>query len=217
MAIQRQSGMSLIEMLVAAILLAGGIVGALALQTSANKTTFDAMQRSQAAALADDIIARIRANTQGEAPPTIEKVLNQYVNNQPGEIVQYRVGGDIAQDRPTNICNTNTPDATPCKPEEVAAVDLYLWQQKMTGQFADETNAENRSISSIGLTNPLGCLRIEQNMVEVAITWHGRTDTLDATLPANNNNEFDADHIRAKCRLSEDPKNRQLYVRTFIF
>lgn len=57
-----QKGMTLIEVLVALVILVTGIFGAVAMQASAKKGSFDAMQRSVASALAQDIIERMRSN-----------------------------------------------------------------------------------------------------------------------------------------------------------
>ena len=58
----KQQGMTLIEVLVALFVLVTGVLGAIALQTNAKQGSFDAMQRSLASALAQDIIERIRSN-----------------------------------------------------------------------------------------------------------------------------------------------------------
>ena len=215
MIIKRQAGMSLIEMLVAAVLLAGGIVGSLALQTSANRTTFDAMQRSNAAALAHDILARMRANTQGEAPPTVSSVLKQYTR---GDVFKkYGKVDEIVV--PDDMCDTTSGEA--CNTEKVAKYDLYMWEQKLVGKAVSGgtggvTATDN--ITSIGLTKPRGCIKVVDNFVEIAITWRGRTETIDATDPNNYpSGTFANGDLREICHDGKSLQNRQVYVNAFVF
>ena len=63
--IQRQNGMTFIEVIIAMVILVVGILGAVAMQASAKKGSFDAMQRSIASALAQDILERMRSNNAG--------------------------------------------------------------------------------------------------------------------------------------------------------
>lgn len=58
----RQSGMTLIEALVALLVLSIGLLGVAALQMSSLRNTHAAHMRSQATALASDITDRMRAN-----------------------------------------------------------------------------------------------------------------------------------------------------------
>ena len=57
-----QKGFTLIEVLIAFIILSFGLLGAVALQAKAKQASFDSMQRAAAVALGNDIIQRIRAN-----------------------------------------------------------------------------------------------------------------------------------------------------------
>lgn len=57
-----QAGLAMIEVLVAVLILAIGLLGMASLQTSGLKMTTGALSRSQAVLLADDLIERARAN-----------------------------------------------------------------------------------------------------------------------------------------------------------
>ncbi|KID58365.1 pilus assembly protein [Pseudoalteromonas luteoviolacea] len=57
-----QSGFTLLEVVVAFMVLSFGLLGAVALQAKAKQASFDSMQRAAAVALAGDIIQRIRSN-----------------------------------------------------------------------------------------------------------------------------------------------------------
>jgi type IV pilus assembly protein PilV len=60
-------GFTLIEVLVAALVLGIGLLGLAGLQSAGLRGNLSAIQRSMATQLADDIIDRIRANAQGAA------------------------------------------------------------------------------------------------------------------------------------------------------
>lgn len=62
---RKQQGMSLIEVLVAVLVLALGLLGLAMLQTAGLRLTTDSYSRSQATFLAYDIIERMRANQAG--------------------------------------------------------------------------------------------------------------------------------------------------------
>lgn len=59
---RRQSGFTLLEILVAAILLTGGLIGLASMQVNGTRLNNSAYLRSQANVLAYDIVDRLRAN-----------------------------------------------------------------------------------------------------------------------------------------------------------
>ncbi|RMO83780.1 hypothetical protein ALQ33_02494 [Pseudomonas syringae pv. philadelphi] len=63
----RQTGMTLIEVLVSVLILAIGLLGAAAIQLNALKYTDSSTMRSQASFIAYDMMDRIRANVDGNA------------------------------------------------------------------------------------------------------------------------------------------------------
>ncbi len=56
-----QTGLTFVEVLIALFIIVTGILGAVAMQATAKQSSFDAMQRSLASSLAEDLIARMRA------------------------------------------------------------------------------------------------------------------------------------------------------------
>ncbi|WP_256672865.1 type IV pilus modification protein PilV [Pseudomonas sp. v388] len=65
--LQRQNGMTLIEVLVSVLILAIGLLGAAAIQLNALRYTDSATISSQASFIAYDMMDRIRANVDGNA------------------------------------------------------------------------------------------------------------------------------------------------------
>lgn len=147
--------MTFIEVLVAVIILVTGILGAVAMQASAKKGSFDAMQRSVASALAQDIVERMRSNNPA--------ALGGYAGT------DY---GDTLDSIPAKRCNTL---AGLCTPGEMVINDRYEWEMSLMG--ADVVNEDN---NVAGLTGVRGCISQVLNSVTVVISWEGRTKISDA-------------------------------------
>ncbi|REL30321.1 type IV pilus modification protein PilV [Thalassotalea euphylliae] len=149
-------GMTLIEVLVALFVLATGILGAVAMQTTAKKGSFDAMQRSLASAMAQDIIERIRSNDVSEA------VLQSYVGTY----------GENAASLPDNFCNNV---ASPCTPQEIKTNDLYEWTNALRG-----ANSRLSNSNTGGLIDARGCIARNAQLVTVVVSWSGRSEVKGA-------------------------------------
>lgn len=59
---KKQNGVGLIEVLIAVVILAVGLLGFAGLQTQALRTNYESLQRARASSLAEDILDRMRAN-----------------------------------------------------------------------------------------------------------------------------------------------------------
>lgn len=153
---RNQRGITFIEVLVSLVILSTGIIGAVAMQASAKKGSFDAMQRSMASALAQDIIERMRANDSD--PVNLENYQGVY-----GE-------GNIGA--PDNRCDD--PDV-PCNAQQMIANDLYEWEQKLLG-----ANVKQGSSSRGGLVAARGCIDHNNQSVTVVVSWQGRIKTQDS-------------------------------------
>ena len=75
---QANKGFTLIEVLVAFIVLTVGLLGTVALQTTAKQASYDANQRSAALALANDIVERIRANDTADIVTNYSKLISDF-------------------------------------------------------------------------------------------------------------------------------------------
>ncbi|MFZ5604949.1 MAG: type IV pilus modification protein PilV, partial [Pseudomonadota bacterium] len=103
-------GMSLIEVLVALLVLGIGVMGYAALQLNAVKMTEDTYSRSQAMAIAQDLIERMRANVDSDT------VLNLYT------------AASAWTGMPTEkTCFSASPHTSnkPCSAADMAAADIY--------------------------------------------------------------------------------------------
>jgi type IV pilus assembly protein PilV len=144
-------GFTLIEVLIAFIILSFGLLGAVALQAKAKQASFDAMQRAAAIALGNDIIQRMRAN------------------DNTGLTARYN--GTFSSDDKLNKqlrCYTNV-----CTAAEIAALDKQQWiraiqARENTGALDDATVCINNQADPARGSNAFN--------LEVVISWQGRQE-----------------------------------------
>jgi len=151
----RQQGVGLIEVLIALLIFAMGILGLATMQINAKRTGYDALQRSIATALTRDVIERMRSNPSTDA-------LNVYgtANN---------LGGGTIGTQPSPNCN-----AAECSITELATHDLWEWEQALDGA-AESINGNNAG----GLVSPKACITYNGGVVTVAIAWKGHKGQLN--------------------------------------
>jgi type IV pilus assembly protein PilV len=106
-------GFALINALVAATVLATGLLGSAAMLVHSLQASRLALQQTQAVALAADMADRLRANSSAGAAFALS----------PGTIL----------DAPSTACAT----VNQCSPQQVAALELYLWQQSVMRVLPD--------------------------------------------------------------------------------
>jgi type IV pilus assembly protein PilV len=158
-------GMTLIEVVVAMFILTTGILGAVAMQASVKKGSFDATQRSLASTLAQDILERMRSND-----ATLLR-LNAY-NGTYGN-------GDVSATIPSPTCLSST---TLCTWQEMVVKDLYEWEISLMG-----ADVKNGLDSTGGLVGAVACITHLNNNVDIVISWQGREEMTDG---AANNSAF---------------------------
>ncbi len=109
---RKNRGFTLLEVLVAVVILSVGLLGLAALQTRGQQFSFSAHARTQATILAYDLMDRIRAND-NPLDPSISIALSQ-ANG-------YHQAGTLSKD-----CS-----ATPCSPTELRDYDVTQWQTRI--------------------------------------------------------------------------------------
>lgn len=173
-AISRQRGVTLIEALVAAVILAIGIVGIVSLLTISKVSQYESTQRTRAVSLADDMLERIRRNPQG---------LATYDDWGLGSPL-----GDGATSAPPTDCS-----AAACSAADMAAFDLREWELLLDGA-STTVEVDGNDENTAGLTNIQGCIvfnptpdpvtgldREATGTVDIVLEWQGLGETLDAT------------------------------------
>lgn len=159
---RKQRGFSLIEALITLFVFAIGILTVAGLQLISKKANFDAAQRTTASMLANDIAERMRGNLADNG-----KSLADYVVEDLG-------GGTLAL--PGTDCT-----AVECTREQLAAWDLYEWEQSLDG--ASETSAG-------GLSEPNACIRTDNDdggagVYHIVIAWRGVTPLSNPIIDAD--------------------------------
>ncbi len=150
----KQKGMTFIEVLIALVIMVTGILGAVAMQATAKQSSFDAMQRSLASSLAQDILERMRSNSSAN----LNGYAGTYGANDPGAA-------------PAPACNTT---GTLCTPAQLMATDIHQWTQSLRG---GDVTLDGNNVG--GLIDGRGCITEANNVVTITITWQSRAETVD--------------------------------------
>jgi len=146
---QPQQGFTLVEVMVTVFVVAIGLLSAAALQVVSKKAAFDAMQRTTASVVAQDMLERIRGN-----PTQLGGYGGQTVNS--------------ANVPATPSCGSSSD----CTEAALVGYDLHRWWQSLDGVSEQIANGNGTS-SGGGLRSPTGCIRRSGTQVEVIIAWRG--------------------------------------------
>ncbi|MDH4022770.1 MAG: type IV pilus modification protein PilV [Gammaproteobacteria bacterium] len=157
-----QGGFTLIEVLIAILVISVGLLATASLQLLSKRSNYDAAQRTTAAHLAGDLLERMRSN--------------------PAALINYIPDGPLGGNTlgaPATDCEGAGAD---CTAAELAAFDLWQWEQALDG--ANETQD---GASAGGLISAQACITGApfggNGIYTVAIAWRGMTDS---TNPATN-------------------------------
>jgi type IV pilus assembly protein PilV len=153
----RHSGFTLIEVLVALLVLSLGLLGLAAMQAQGLRFNQSAYLRSQATYMAYDIIDRMRANRDAALSG------------------DYDVAMGTAPDS-TQTCNSS------CTPAELAEFDRNSWQCTL-GNWDGNSNCQTLGITGV-LPSGQGAVVRDDNEVTVTIRWSDR-DGNDQDLSIN--------------------------------
>jgi len=188
---QTQQGFTLIEALIAFAVLSFGVMGIISLLTMSKTSQLLALQHTRAVTLSDAIIERIRANPAGLA------IYNTGTDAP--------VGGTTITDEPAPDCQT-----ADCSPEELAAHDMWAWEQALDGAGATVEGA-----NTAGLRDPRGCIAFtaapgltRSGQLTVYVQWRGLTETFDAVQ--------DGEQTCGGKQAGQDKYRRQVVVNTYV-
>ena len=146
-----QRGFTLIEVLIAFIILSFGLLGAVALQAKAKQASFDSMQRAAAVALGNDIIQRIRAIDTSQLVAHYKK--------------------DFTSKTP--ISSSTTCFGGSCSAEQIALLDLEQWKRAIQARNNTGSLDDARvCINPVAVADTGG----KGFNIEVIISWQGRQE-----------------------------------------
>ncbi len=178
----RMRGIGMIEVLVTLLIISVGFLSMAGLQTVAKRSNFDAVQRTTAVILTQDILEKMRANPLS---------LHEYLTSAVG------LGGGTLTE-PTQACSS----AEHCNTAQLAAYDQWLWEQSIDG--ATETRLlDGATTETGGLSEPTGCVSGPAaggaGIYTVTIVWRGLselTNISDNDCGAGSGKYGDADQFR---------------------
>lgn len=150
-----QRGVSLVEVLVAMIVLSFGILTAVGLQVVAKRNNIDSTQQTAASVMAYDLIERMRSNSYS---PGLQ-IYRSFAT----------LGDGAVGDEPSPDCAS-----ADCSSAEMAIYDLWEWEQLVDGA-AETVDAENVG----GLASPTVCVTGPADggsgVYAVVIAWRAAT------------------------------------------
>ncbi|ABV35809.1 type IV pilus modification protein PilV [Shewanella sediminis HAW-EB3] len=149
--LSEERGFSLIEVMVALVILVVGLVGVFNLHIVAKRGSFESFQQTQASYYASDIINRMKLNR--------------------GQLANYAGNYTGVPTIPSKACT----GAAICSPSQTVTWDLYEWRASFVGQ-AEKVGTTNVG----GLDTPTGCVTINGNNVTVVMAWKGIRSISDA-------------------------------------
>lgn len=144
---QRDAGLGMLEFVVALGIFSTVLVAVLSTQLAGKRLQQEALQRSVAVALGQDILQRLQTNPWRSSGYLAEEI------------------GDVSNALPVPATDCRTGR---CTATELAAYDLWQWQQSVLGAF--EKHGSQRVG---GLEQARACVRVQARQITVAIAWRG--------------------------------------------
>lgn len=145
---QSQRGFSLLEVMIAAVILSFGLLGLVAMQATAKFSSYESRQRTIASWLANDLVERARINKDSWSGQTVDLISGGTNQALPG-------------------CANADGTMAACSRSDLRNLDLFYWQQSLLGAGV--------SGAASSLQAPVGCvIRGANNSLTVGIFWRGK-------------------------------------------
>jgi type IV pilus assembly protein PilV len=162
MSIRKQTGFTLVEVLIAVVIFGVGLLTVASLQVVARKANYEAVQRTAATHLAQGMLERMRAN---------RRELGLFVYMEAGDL------GGGSREVPASTCQSL---AGACNAVNMAFADLWEWERLLDGTYE---MAGGEAVG--GLVSPTACIRgpvggVATGTYSVAIAWRGATASNEA-------------------------------------
>ncbi|MBS1212376.1 MAG: putative type fimbrial biosis protein PilV [Proteobacteria bacterium] len=155
-----QSGFSILEVLIAALVFSIGVLGVAALQIKAKQANYEAVQRTQASTLAYELLEKMRMNSAGATSPLISYVT---------------ASGTRTLDSTTTLTGVTDCGSASCSPDALALYDVQNFLNGLLGA------GEKKGTSNVGgLADPTACLSGPATGVSgvytLTIAWRGQAE-----------------------------------------
>lgn len=177
----RCRGFSMLEVLITVVLFSVGALALGALQLKSKQAAYEAVQRTLATELANDLIERMRMNTAS---------LVTYVSNSGTRTFD----ASALPAAPANDADCSASTVA-CTAAQLAQYDLHQWFQRLRGS-TDQRNGSNTG----GLVEPTVCLSGSgsgaSGLYSVAIAWRGQEILNDSISNACGQSNYDTGYRR---------------------
>lgn len=181
-----QSGFTLVEVMITVFVVAVGLLAAAALQAVSKRAAVDAMQRTTATVIAQDMVERMRANR-----------------------LAYREYEALIETQPADPGCGLTAD---CSGAALVAYDKAQWWRNLDGAAETIANGSGGTENAGGLRNPKGCVRTVGDVAEVVVVWRGMSQISQGAVEADNIDDPTGDPCFAT-HADFEPESGQSYRR----
>jgi type IV pilus assembly protein PilV len=173
---RKATGFTMIEVLVTLVILMIGLLGIAGLMAQGQRTSFEAYQRQQALALANDVSERIKANRQGVDNTLVTTTYDAALATPAGTGTRY------AQLIAGTITNCATSD---CTPTQTVLYDLAVWDGLLEGSGSEKSTGGAAlgpiiaprgcvaSVASTACVPGTGAATSRQVTYRVSVAWQG--------------------------------------------
>lgn len=173
----RHSGFSLIEVLVAVIIISIGVLGLVAMQGRTIQFTQDSAQRNTAAMLADDLIEQIRSNRDAVVNASGVRSASNY----------YKTAGASFPTTGVAACRT----AAGCTPEQMATDHLVQWVAQIRNSLPiDDATLSGAYIICRDRTPGSAACDNQGSAIKIQIAWISRNTADSPEADDGNSREF---------------------------
>lgn len=181
---RKQAGLSMIDVMLAIFIFSIGLLGIAGLQMFAKKANYEAVQRTTAVMLVNDIIERMRSNAdQATGRDSTNTAIKAYLTIDAGVTKSgFEPVADVTEVTPTCLGSAN-----PCDTVQRVARDLWEWQQAILGA----TDIGEDGVTPMGgLVEPSACIDDptpadpNNHDIRVAIAWRSQTPSANPTSSA---------------------------------
>lgn len=185
----KESGFSLIEIMISGFILALGLLGLAGMQSTAVKSTVEIQQRTLANSLVADISARMQLN----------RVWLQQAGN------DYAIDSIMNETLAAPSCVDGDGIFDNCSGEDIKNNDLYEWKDKFIG-----ANVTSGTGGNTGLVGADACIEVTSaGVATIILSWFSTIKSKDAAA------DQDQAGLRYKCG-EANAYRRQLVVETYI-
>jgi type IV pilus assembly protein PilV len=177
------AGFTLIEVLVTLVILMIGLLGIAGLMAQGQRASFEAYQRQQALALANDMAERVKANRPGADSTAVATTYD-------GALAVASPAGtgsrfaDLTTNAITNCASGN------CTTGDLVLYDAAVWDGLLQGAAAETATSDGAAIGPI--LKPRGCIQVRNSTVcpacggppasrqvtyRISVAWQGNYST----------------------------------------